>query len=128
MELMYNPECGTCRGALCLLNEKHLDVRVVEYLKETWTREKLEELLRMLEPGKDVVNPLIMMRTRESAFTEMKLDQLNGEDPEDRLKLLDAMIQVPRLIQRPIFVKDGRAIIGRPADRLLELLKVENRS
>ncbi|OQS03468.1 arsenate reductase [Thraustotheca clavata] len=120
--LFHNPSCSKSRGALGLLSERHVDVQVVEYLHETWTRESLDDLLHKLMPGETSVNPLIMMRTGDKAFMEMALNTLNPADTNDRLKLLDAMVNNPSLIERPIFVHGQRAVIGRPPEKVLELL------
>ncbi|KDO31386.1 hypothetical protein SPRG_04003 [Saprolegnia parasitica CBS 223.65] len=122
--LLHNPSCSKSRGAHGLLAEytaKHgLDVDVVEYLQVAWTRADLESLLRKLAPTEATPPPTLMMRTGDAAFRDQGLDKL---DPlADRLLLLDAMVATPSLIERPIFVHGARAVIGRPPERVLELL------
>ncbi|OQR91981.1 arsenate reductase [Achlya hypogyna] len=120
--LYHNPACSKSRAAHGLLAEKGEAVNVVEYLNVAWTRASLDDLLRKLAPGEASPNPTLMMRTGDAAFKELGLDKLDPAVPASREALLDAMVRQPSLIERPIFVREGRAVIGRPPDRVFELL------
>ncbi|KDO31748.1 hypothetical protein SPRG_03668 [Saprolegnia parasitica CBS 223.65] len=126
--LYQNPLCNKCCTAKAMLlkyneerpDESKLDYQVFEYLHVSWTREMLEDILAKIVPGEKSPSPLVMMRKIESEFTDLGLDKL---DPvADRLRLLDAMIAHPILIERPIFIVDDKAVVARPADRIFELL------
>ncbi|EQC35004.1 hypothetical protein SDRG_07246 [Saprolegnia diclina VS20] len=127
--LYQNPLCNKCCTAKAMLlkynegrpDEAKLDYQVFEYLHVSWTREMLEDILAKIVPGEKNPSPLVMMRKIESEFTDLGLDKL---DPvADRLRLLDAMIAHPILIERPIFIVDDKAVVARPADRIFELLQ-----
>ena len=109
----FNPSCSKCRGARDLLADKGVDAAYVEYLKETPSRAELERVLGLL--GFD--DPREMMRTGEGVYGELGLGSVS-----DRGALLDAMVEHPILIERPIVIRGDRAVIGRPPERLLDLL------
>ncbi|CAK4083430.1 unnamed protein product [Aphanomyces euteiches] len=131
--LYHNPSCSKCRTAYSLLEEynashppsEKIDVHFVEYLETPLDAPKIEEILSMLFPNEDKPNPVLMMRTSNKEFGEMQLDKLDPLDASQRQVLIEAMVKMPSLIERPIFVKDGRAVIARPPDRLFELLEKE---
>ena len=113
--VFFNPRCSKCRSVKGILEEKGLDADYLHYLERTATRAQLEQVLEML--GTD--DPRKMMRTGEPVYKELNLKDA-GRDA-----LFDAMVAHPILIQRPIIIKDGRAVIGRPPERALELFGEE---
>lgn len=111
--LYHNPRCSKSRAALALLREHGVEPEVIEYLKDPPDAETLSRLLDLLGLG-----PRELMRTKEPEYRALGLD-----DPGlTREALIAAMVANPRLIERPILVKDGRAAIGRPPEKLLEIL------
>jgi len=112
-QIYYNPSCSKCRSALSILDEHGVTAEVVRYLDQVPTREDLEQLMRQLE----IDDPRLMMRTGEPSYSELGLN-----DDSSREELLDAIVTRPILLERPIFVVDGRAVIGRPPERVLDLL------
>ena len=111
--IYYNPNCSKCRLSLELLNGKDIEPEIIEYLKHVPDRKTLEEILGMLKIG-----PRELMRTGETLFKELGLD--NNELTRD--ELINAMIENPVLIERPIIVKNGKAVIGRPPEKILDIL------
>lgn len=110
--LLHNPRCRKSREALELLNEKGVMVEVVEYLKTPLAKDEIAELADKLG-----VQPEMMIRKGESVFKEeYKGKELSSED------YIQMMADHPILIERPVFIKDNKAIIGRPPERVLELL------
>ena len=115
VEVWFNPSCSKCRGAKELLESKDVEASYVRYLEEAPSREELERVAGLLGVSDD---PRKMMRTGESVYAELGLgDASVGPD-----QLFDAMVANPILIERPIVIKGDRAVIGRPPERLLELL------
>ena len=110
--IYVNPSCSKCRTAQGLLAELDIDAHVVEYLKAPPTADELRILMGQL--GLD--DPRQMMRTGEAVYDELGLADRSGDE------LIAAIAANPVLLERPIVVKDGRAVIARPPDRLLELL------
>jgi len=111
--LYHNPRCSKSRATLELLDRHGVKPAVVEYLKTPPTQETLGALLDMLGLG-----PRELMRTHEPEYTAHGLDN----PALTRAQLIDAMVRYPQLIERPIVVKDGMAVIGRPPEKVLELL------
>jgi arsenate reductase (glutaredoxin) len=110
--IYFNPRCSKCRTAQGILTERGIDAHIVEYLKAAPTVPQLEELMRQL----DITDPREMMRTGEDVYAALGLADQTGP------ALLAAIAANPILLERPIVVRDGRAVIARPPERLLELL------
>ena len=113
VKIWHNPKCSKSRNTLELLNEKGVEVEVVKYLETTPTKDELVEVLKMLN-----ISARELMRTKEDIYKELNLKDENSED-----KLIDAMVENPKLIERPIVIKDGKAAIGRPIENIIELLE-----
>jgi arsenate reductase len=111
-QIYYNPFCSKCRSALAILEEHHIEADVVRYLDIAPTRADLAHLMGLL----GIDDPRLMMRTGEAVYTELALDEKGPAD------LLDAIVAHPILLERPIFVHNGRAVLGRPPERVLDLL------
>lgn len=112
--LYHNARCSKSRGALELLGEHGIEPQVVHYLDTPPSAQELRELLRLLG-----ANARDLLRTGEEAYTQLGL----ADASLDEAALVEAMVAHPRLIERPIFVHGGRAVIGRPPERVLELLQ-----
>ncbi|RAK58666.1 arsenate reductase (glutaredoxin) [Phenylobacterium hankyongense] len=111
--IYHNPACGTSRNTLALLREKGLEPRVVEYLKEGWTRDQLQDLLqRMGQSAHDI------LRVRGTNADELGLTDPNASDEA----LIAAMIVAPVLVNRPIVVTPKGAALCRPPELVLGLL------
>ena len=108
----FNPNCSKCRTVQGILTEKGVDADYVRYLEQTPGREQIEAVLKQL--GTD--DPRSIMRTGEAVYKEL------GLATADRDTLLDAMVENPILIERPIVIRGERAVIGRPPENVLDLL------
>ncbi|MEQ1889783.1 MAG: arsenate reductase (glutaredoxin) [Alphaproteobacteria bacterium] len=111
--IYHNPRCTKSRQTLALLQERGVKPQVIEYLQTPPTVKELEAILIMLG-----MKPRDLMRKDESLYKEQQLDN-------ERLsygQLVHAMIRSPILIERPIVVNDGKAAIGRPPEKVLEIL------
>jgi arsenate reductase (glutaredoxin) len=113
MQVFFNPACSKCRTVKAMLEERGLDAEYVRYLESSPTKAELQRVLSLL--GTD--DPRQMMRTKEPLFREL------GLGSADRDALLDAMVEHPILIERPIIIRGDRAVIGRPPERALELFE-----
>ena len=113
MQYFHNSRCSKSRGALELLRERGIEPQVVAYLEQPPSADQLRELLRKL--GMDARS---LLRTGEPEYTELGLAGASFDDEA----LIAAMVAHPVLIERPIFVHGDRAVIGRPPERVLELL------
>lgn len=110
--IWHNPRCGKSRDGLKLLEEKGIDAEVVKYLDTPPTKEELVALLKMLG-----ITARELMRTKEAIYKELDLKEVTDED-----QLIEAMVNNPKLIERPIVIKEGKAAIGRPIENIIDLL------
>jgi len=112
--IYHNPRCSKSRQTLSLLREQGIDPNVIEYLLTPPERSTLERILGMLG-----LEPRELMRTKEPEYKELGLDNPGLT----REELIDAMVAHPRLIERPIVVRDdSRAALGRPPKHVLDIL------
>ncbi len=110
--IWHNPRCSKSRNAAKLLEEQGIEAEVVKYLDTPPSKEEIKEVLKMLGiPARE------LMRTKEDIYKELGLKEV-----EDEEKLIEAMAEHPRLIERPVVIKDGKAAIGRPIEKIIELL------
>lgn len=113
MRLFHNPRCSKSREALALLRERGVEPQVVEYLKQPPTAAEIDALLKQLG-----LEPRQLMRKGEAVYKELDLDA----PALTRAALIDAMARNPILIERPIASDGRRAVLGRPPEKVLELL------
>lgn len=113
IQIWHNPKCSKSRNAMTLLEEKGINADVVKYLESTPTKEQLTEVLKKLN-----MSAKELLRTGEDVYKE-----LNLKDENDEEKLINIMVENPILIERPIIIKDDKAVIARPIENLEELLK-----
>ncbi|MCZ2102291.1 MAG: arsenate reductase (glutaredoxin) [Chitinophagales bacterium] len=113
MKIYHNTRCSKSRCTLDIIQDHHVAPEIVEYLKNPPSRSEIVELVRMLG-----MKPIDVIRKNESIYKE----KFKGQNLTDD-QWIDAMAEYPVLIERPIVVKDGKAIIARPAERVLEFLK-----
>jgi arsenate reductase len=111
--IYHNPRCSKSRATLALLEENDAQADVVKYLETPPNAGQLNDILIMLG-----LEPRELMRTHETEYKDAGLD----DSSLTREQLIEAMIKHPKLIERPIVVKDGKAIIGRPPERVLDIL------
>jgi arsenate reductase len=113
VEIYHNPRCSKSRQTLQILKDSGVEPEVVEYLKTPPDRDTLEKILAMLG-----IEPRELMRKKEPAYKENNL-----ADPAlTRDQLIDAMLAHPKLIERPIVIKNGKAALGRPPEQVLEII------
>ncbi len=111
--IYHNPRCSKCRQTLDLLQQQGVDAEVVEYLKTPPDAEQLDTILTLLK-----LEPRELMRTNEAEYREQGMD-----NPDlSREQLISLMVRYPKVIQRPIVIKDGKAAIGRPPETVLDIL------
>jgi len=109
--MYHNPRCNTSRRTLALLREKGVEPEIVEYLKTPYTEVQLKRLLAQLNlPAAKLV------RKKEAAAA--------GIDPAklSETALIQAMVQHPIIVERPIVVSGGKAALGRPPEAVLSVL------
>jgi arsenate reductase len=112
LTIYHNPKCQKSRQTLALLREKGLEPTIIEYLSSPPSKTQLKAILNMLK-----LEPRQLMRQEEPEYKELQLNDSNLTKEQ----LINAMIEHPRLIQRPIVVYGERAALGRPPESVLTL-------
>ena len=111
--IYHNPQCSKSRQTLQLLQDHGIDPIVVEYLKNPPDEATLRQILMFLN-----IRPIDLVRQKDALFAELNLVAKRDDDRA----ILEAMLQYPQLIERPIVIHNNEAIIGRPPQKVLNLL------
>jgi len=110
--IYHNPRCSKSRQALALIEEQGEAPEVIEYIKTPLDNASITELLTMLD-----MNARDLMRKQEDTYKELKLDNPDLSEAQ----LVQALADYPRLLERPIVVRNGKAVVARPPEKVLEL-------
>lgn len=111
-QIYHNPRCRKSREALQLLEENNIDFEIIKYLDEVPSELELKALLKMLN-----LQPIELVRKNEKIWKE----SYKGKTLSDA-DVIKAMHQFPKLIERPILVHNNKAVVGRPPEKILDLI------
>jgi len=113
----HNPRCRKSREGLAMAQkvaeEKNLEVEIRKYLDNPPSKEELKKVLKMLG-----MKPIELVRTKEAIWKE----NFKGKELSDD-EIIEAMVKYPKLIERPIVIYKDKAVLARPAEKVLELFK-----
>ncbi|KQB39488.1 arsenate reductase (glutaredoxin) [Flavobacterium aquidurense] len=112
IQIYHNPRCGKSRNCLAFIEQTNQEYEIIPYLTETPSFDELKKLLEKLN-----LQPIELVRIKEKIWIENYKGQELTND-----QIIQAMIDNPILIERPIVIKDGKAIIGRDLDRVASFL------
>jgi len=112
IQIYHNPRCGKSRNCLAFIDQTNQDYEIIPYLTETTSFDELKSLLQKLD-----LQPIELVRTKEKIWIENYKGKTMHDD-----EIIQLMADHPILIERPIIVKDGKAIIGRDLDRVASFL------
>jgi arsenate reductase len=113
IQVYHNPRCGKSRSCLAFLNDANQDYEIIQYLTETPTFEELKSLIEKLN-----LKPIELVRVKEKVWIE----EYKGKTLADS-QVIQAMADNPILIERPIVIKDGKAIIARDLEKVASFFK-----
>jgi len=111
--IYHNPRCSKSRQTLSLIEEQGITPTIIDYQKTPPTHQQLDSILRGLE-----LQPRELMRRKEAEYSALNLN----DEALSRDQLIEAMIQTPKLIERPIVVAGDSIAIGRPPESVLAIL------
>jgi|TARA_B100001105_G_scaffold142899_1_gene114548 arsenate reductase len=111
--ILHNPRCSKSRNSLALLKEQGIEPDVRLYLENPPTEDELTSILEML-----AISAKDLLRRGEPEYKELGLGNQNLSEQQ----LIQLMIKHPKLIERPIVIAGGKAVIGRPPEQVLNLL------
>ncbi len=112
IQIYHNPRCSKSRQGLEILKEHQADFEIVEYLKNVPIKEELKTIINKLG-----IKPIDLVRKNEKIWKE----NYKGKDLTDK-EIIQAMVENPKLIERPIVIKGDKAVIGRPPENIKKIL------
>ena len=111
IKIYHNPRCSKSRQALAIIKSKTSKFEVIDYLKNPLTFKEIKLLLSQLN-----IKPLKLIRTQESIWKENYRDKEMNND-----EIINAIVNHPKLMERPIITTNKKTIIGRPPENVLDL-------
>lgn len=112
MKIYHNPRCSKSRQGLAILEESSLQFETIKYLDTPVTEEELSEIIKLLD-----IDPINLVRKGEAIWKE----NYKGKVLTDA-EIVSAMVANPKLIERPIVINNGKAVIGRPPEIIKSIL------
>ena len=112
LTIYHNPRCSKSREGLNILETSNADYKVVKYFDDLLSEETLENIIKLLK-----IKPIALVRKNESIWKE-NFKNLDLTDNE----IIAAMAKHPKLIERPIVINGTKAIIGRPPQKIIDIL------
>jgi arsenate reductase len=112
MKIYHNPRCSKSREGLAILEASKMKFETIQYLDNLLTKEELTEILKLLG-----IKPIDLIRKNEAIWKE----NYKGKTLSD-LEIINAMVENPKLIERPIVINNEKAVIGRPPEIIKSIL------
>lgn len=110
--IYHNPKCSKSREGVCFLEEKGIEFETFKYLDEKITKRELTSIIKKLK-----IKPIELVRTKEQLWKEQFADKELTDD-----EVINIMLKNHVLIERPIIINGRKAVIGRPIERILEII------
>ena len=111
--IYHNPRWGKSRDSVRILSDKKISFTIIEYLKKPLKVEELKQIIKLLN-----LNALDIIRTTEKEYKDNNLSAITDNEQ----KLLEAIEQFPKIMQRPIIIHGKKAVIGRPPENINKIL------
>ena len=112
MKIYHNPRCSKSRQGLQILEESKIKFEIIKYLETPVSEEEITEIIKLLG-----IAPIDLVRKNEAIWKE----NFKGKELSD-LEIISAMTSNPKLIERPIVINNGKAVIGRPPEIIKTIL------
>lgn len=112
IKIYHNPRCRKSREGLQILENSGKEFEIIKYLEDIPSDEELAKIIKKLN-----INPIQLVRKNEKVWKE----NFKGKDLSDH-EIVKAMIENPKLIERPIVINNNKAVIGRPPETILEYI------
>ena len=112
-KIFHNSRCSKSKQALQILQDKNCEIEIINYLQVDLEASLIKNILKKLS-----LKPRDILRKSEQDYKDNNLKREDFSDNE----LIDYMIKYPKLIERPIVIKEDRAVLGRPPENVLELI------
>lgn len=112
IKIYHNPRCRKSREGLQILEDSGKEFEIIKYLDEIPTEKELSDIIKLLN-----INPIDLVRKNESIWK----DNYKNKELTDN-EIITAMVQNPKLIERPIVVNNNKAIVGRPPENIKKII------
>ena len=112
--IYHNPRWSKSRESVKILKETNINYSLVEYIKNGIRRDKLTQICQILD-----VRPIEIVRRSDTNYKELNI---SGKNEQDDNYMINIIIQNPKILQRPIIIKGQKGVIGRPPEKINELL------
>ena len=112
MKIYHNARCSKSRQGLALLQDSNKDFEIIEYLKTPLTEKELKDIIDKLQ-----IEPIELVRKNEAIWKE----KYKGQNLSNK-QIINAMVDNPKLIERPIVVNGDLAVIGRPLNKIISII------
>ncbi len=112
IQIFHNPRCTKSRQGVALLEENNKEFEIIKYLDNVPSEKELSEIIMLLN-----IKPIELIRKTEKIWKE----NYKGKELSDQ-ETIKAMIENPKLIERPIIINGKKAVIGRPTEKILEII------
>ncbi len=112
IKIYHNPRCRKSREGLQIIENSGKEFEIIKYLEDFPSEEELAKIIKKLN-----INPIQLVRKNEKVWKE----NFKGKDLSDH-EIVKAMIENPKLIERPIVINNNKAVIGRPPETILEYI------
>ena len=113
MKIYHNPRCSKSRQGLAILEEAKIEFETIKYLETPISEKELQTIIDLLG-----IEPIALVRKNEAIWKE----NFKGKELS-KLEIIKAMVENPKLIERPIVINNGKAVIGRPPEIIKTILK-----
>jgi arsenate reductase len=112
IKIYHNPRCSKSREGLAVLENSKKEFEIVKYLDAVPSKDELTKIIRLLD-----ISPIQLVRKNEKIWKE----NFKGKELTDA-EIIIAMVQNPKLIERPIIINNKKAVIGRPSESILTII------
>ena len=112
IKIYHNPRCSKSREGICELDDINQPYEVIKYIENPLSKEELIDILKKLN-----YKPIELVRTNESIWIE----NYKGKNLSDN-EIIEAMLENPKLIERPIIVNGNKAVVARPKEKIKEII------
>lgn len=112
IKIYHNPRCSKSREGLAILEDSKKEFEIVKYLDNPLSEKQLSEIIKLLN-----ISPIQLVRKSEKIWKE----NFKGKDLSDK-QIIEAMVENPKLIERPIVINNNKAVVGRPPETIKSIL------
>lgn len=112
IKIWHNPRCSKSREAKAILEDANVEFEIFEYLKEPFRKDDIKDIIKKL----NITDVKDMLRKKEAEYKDNNIENKSLDE------ILEILVSMPKLIERPIIIKDNKAVIARPMENLINFL------